>query len=553
MTYDLENTGKIIKKHQYYNNNSKRFTYLAAVGMRSLHRRSTPHRRARVGTCVSLTAVGIIVWFASLQPLTEPVQSSVSSSLTRVNGVSPSLAPLHRFRRVGPLSPSTIVVVHALSDDVQKQMRGLSKGKKRKGRKAGKRSSADSQEGEKEMSSAEKEASSSTTSLAPDEKIVKLETSAQEPSLKESAKNDEIVQAISDPVSPPPVVTVIGATGGVGKECVRLLKGSPGKFRVKAIVRNKFGEAASSLLQYLGPSDLILEADVTKPSTLYPALEDSDFIIFAAGAGVSSSTSSSDSMRGVSEGEKEEKPSSPLNALFNAGSAERIPEILLETPSKLIDAVAFGGFEKIDNRGVANVAAIASGISSVKRIVLISSLGVTRFPIVQLATLAGDVLSQKRKGEEALASSGVRSKATGVARGYRFRLVKTANSHGNDCEHGSISRSDVARACLEVISRPEAALDSTFEIVGDASGLSKEEWASVLSNVKADVDVKSPVEEVVGYVATAAAAAAGEHSHIYHLAVDPDTPHVQVFGFNPFDPKSVLDGFTSIVNDASKK
>eukprot|EP00468_Gymnochlora_sp_CCMP2014_P008870 CAMPEP_0167758550 /NCGR_PEP_ID=MMETSP0110_2-20121227/10529_1 /TAXON_ID=629695 /ORGANISM="Gymnochlora sp., Strain CCMP2014" /LENGTH=387 /DNA_ID=CAMNT_0007644835 /DNA_START=209 /DNA_END=1372 /DNA_ORIENTATION=- len=270
----------------------------------------------------------------------------------------------------------------------------------------------------------------------------------------------------------PPLVAVLGATGGVGGACVRELKSVPGAFRVRAVVRNKFGNNMNRVTDYLTPADSIVEADVTKPVTLKEALSGADYVICAAAAGVS----------------------------------ELQPQA---NPVEVADSILFGGFEKVDNRGVANVAAVAAGLDiPPKRIILVSSLGVTRFPVVQLASLAGDVLAQKRKGEMALITSGLPYTIVrpgrlqgdgGPEQPESVKQEKLRLGQGDIMSPGRISRMDVAKACVEILKRPSAATDSTFEIVGDASDMTSDKWDEVFASLKTDSEYKSPIEEVLGF------------------------------------------------------
>eukprot|EP00468_Gymnochlora_sp_CCMP2014_P000816 CAMPEP_0167740898 /NCGR_PEP_ID=MMETSP0110_2-20121227/549_1 /TAXON_ID=629695 /ORGANISM="Gymnochlora sp., Strain CCMP2014" /LENGTH=333 /DNA_ID=CAMNT_0007624875 /DNA_START=349 /DNA_END=1351 /DNA_ORIENTATION=- len=189
-----------------------------------------------------------------------------------------------------------------------------------------------------------------------------------------------------------------------------------------------------------------------------------------------------------------------------AGVSELQPQA---NPVEVADSILFGGFEKVDNRGVANVAAVAAGLDiPPKRIILVSSLGVTRFPVVQLASLAGDVLAQKRKGEMALITSGLPYTIVrpgrlqgdgGPEQPESVKQEKLRLGQGDIMSPGRISRMDVAKACVEILKRPSAATDSTFEIVGDASDMTSDKWDEVFASLKTDSEYKSPIEEVLGF------------------------------------------------------
>lgn len=117
---------------------------------------------------------------------------------------------------------------------------------------------------------------------------------------------------------------------------------------------------------------------------------------------------------------------------------------------------------RVDYEGIANLVTAARQ-ASVRRFVLISSIAVTHadHPLNQF----GHVLDWKRKGEEVLENSGlvytiIRPGGLKDTPGDQHRL----RVDQGDRVMGTISREDVAEACLKALTFP-AVQNCTFEII----------------------------------------------------------------------------------------
>ena len=222
------------------------------------------------------------------------------------------------------------------------------------------------------------------------------------------------------------LVVVAGATGRTGQLVVKHLKAEG--FEVRAMVRSL--EKGKSVL---GEDVAMVQADVTQPSSLGPALDGVDFVISAIGR-----------------------------------AGESSPEV-------------------VDYAG--SVALIdASKTAGIKKFIMVTSGGVTwRFH--PLNWMSNNVLKWKRKAEIYLRASnlthvivrpngGLNDKPAGTDR-ITFRQ--------KDSFGGSISRDDVAVVCVKALEYP-AADNKTFEIQKDNDGLSVKDvdWEKTFGSLVAE-------------------------------------------------------------------
>jgi len=141
--------------------------------------------------------------------------------------------------------------------------------------------------------------------------------------------------------------------------------------------------------------------------------------------------------------------------------------------------------ERVDYGGVKALAE-ASASSKVKHFVLVSSMGATHTDH-PLNRMFGNILVWKKKGEDALRSSGVPYTivrpgglldAPGGAAGVKV-------FQGDDLRNqGRIPRADVATVCLEALGDP-AARSKTFELISDSTG-TRTDFAVMFAGLAAD-------------------------------------------------------------------
>ena len=204
-----------------------------------------------------------------------------------------------------------------------------------------------------------------------------------------------------------PLVLVAGATGKTGALVVRQLqmKGYP----VRAFVRN-----AAKAAERLGPDVEAVVGDLRDPASIAATLDGVDVVINAAGSGV-------------------------------PAADDNMPE-------------------HVDFEGARNLAdaAAAAGVS---HYVLISSMGVTDDDH-ELNRMFNNILIWKRKGEEAVAASGisytiVRPGGLSDAPGNMQTIIF---EQGDVPARGKvISRADLARVCVAAV-QDEEARNKVFEI-----------------------------------------------------------------------------------------
>jgi uncharacterized protein YbjT (DUF2867 family) len=197
--------------------------------------------------------------------------------------------------------------------------------------------------------------------------------------------------------------------------------------RVRLLVRDE--EKARTLF---GDGVEIVTGDVRRPETLAPAMEGAGAVICATGA------------------------RAPIG-----GNAP----------------------QKVDYEGVANLASAAKA-NGVDRFVLVSSIGATN-PNHPLNAF-GKVLTWKKRGEDALRSSGLTytvirpgglQDAPGEGRGLKFDQ--------GDRISGMVSRDDVAAACIEALDQPTSH-GATFEMI--ATDGPRATWDALFATLAPDSD-----------------------------------------------------------------
>ena len=209
------------------------------------------------------------------------------------------------------------------------------------------------------------------------------------------------------------LVVVAGATGRTGQLVVKHLI-SEG-YEVRAMVRS-----LEKGKKVLGENVVLVQADVTEPSTLPPLLAGADFVISAIGASG-----------------KEKGKASPESVDYGGSMA-------------LIDASKSAG---------------------IKKFIMVSSGGVTWW-IHPLNWLYSDVLKWKRKAELYLRASGLTHVIVrpngGLSDdpGNSNKIVFTQK----DGFGMVISRDDVAIVCVNALTHKEAD-NKTFEIMNDDDGV----------------------------------------------------------------------------------
>ena len=204
-----------------------------------------------------------------------------------------------------------------------------------------------------------------------------------------------------------PLVLVAGATGKTGSLVVAELQKQG--YPVRAFVRS-----TAKAAERLGPDVQAVQGDLKDTASIAAALDGVDAVINAAGAGVE-------------------------------GGADNTPE-------------------KVDYEGARNLAAAAAE-AGVGHYVLVSSRGATQDDHY-LNRMFNNVLIWKRRGEEAVAASGipytiVRPGGLGDNAGGDQTIVF---EQGDDRTEGIfINRADVARVCVAALAN-EDARNKVFEI-----------------------------------------------------------------------------------------
>ena len=217
------------------------------------------------------------------------------------------------------------------------------------------------------------------------------------------------------------IVVVAGATGGTGRLVVKHLIAEG--YVVRAMVRS-----LEKGKQVLGEDSALVQADVTEPSTLPPALEGADFVISAIGAS------------GKAKGK-----ASPESVDYIGSIA-------------LIDAAQSAG---------------------IKKFIMVSSGGVTWWTH-PLNWFYGGVLTWKRKAEVYLRGSGLTHvivRPNGGLSDDPGNVNKIIFTQKDGFPSSSISREDVAIACVKSLAYKEAD-NKTFEILngGDGSVAGSVDW-----------------------------------------------------------------------------
>jgi uncharacterized protein YbjT (DUF2867 family) len=222
------------------------------------------------------------------------------------------------------------------------------------------------------------------------------------------------------------IVVVAGATGGTGRLVVKHLIAEG--YEVRAMVRS-----LEKGKQVLGEDSVLVQGDVTEPSTLPSLLAGADFLISAIGAS------------GKAKGK-----ASP-EAVDYIGSVA------------LIDAAQSAG---------------------IKKFIMVSSGGVTWWTH-PLNWFYGGVLTWKRKAEVYLRGSGLTHvivRPNGGLSDDPCNVNKIVFTQKDGFPSSSISREDVAIACIKALAHKEAD-NKTFEILngGDGSVAGSVDWEKTFS------------------------------------------------------------------------
>jgi len=224
------------------------------------------------------------------------------------------------------------------------------------------------------------------------------------------------------------LVVVAGATGRTGRRVVGHLKKEG--YEVRAMVRSK-----DKGTRVLGDDIVMVQADVTDPASLPPAVEGADFVISAIGTG---------------------GKASPEDVDYGGSVA-------------LIDAAKKAG---------------------IKKFIMVTSGGVT-WRIHPINWFSGGVLKWKRKAEIYLRASGLTHV---IVRPNGGLSDDPAGEHKitftqSDDFGGKISRDDVAVVCVKALMYPEAD-NKTFEIQNDDNGQSVKDvdWHATFSAMKVASD-----------------------------------------------------------------
>lgn len=222
-------------------------------------------------------------------------------------------------------------------------------------------------------------------------------------------------------------VLVAGATGGTGREVVRLALERG--YAVRALVRD---EARARAL--FGDRVTYVVADVRESARLPAAVAGVDYVISALGSN--------------SRREPDNKP-------------------------ELID---FGAVKAL---------ADSARAAGVRHFVLQSSMGVTD-PDHMLNKILDNVLLWKKRGEDALRASGVPYtivRPGGLREGAAGEGGVTV-MQGDPKAIGQIARAEVATILVEALGRKDAR-GKTFEVIGDPNG-SPPDWDRFFKELKAD-------------------------------------------------------------------
>ena len=226
------------------------------------------------------------------------------------------------------------------------------------------------------------------------------------------------------------IVVVAGATGRTGRLVVKHLKAEG--YEVRAMVRS-----LEKGKQVFGEEITMVQADVTKPSTLPPLLTGADFVISTIGV---------------------------------SGKGEARPE----------DVDYGGSIALID----------ASKSARIKKFIMVTSGGVTWWTH-PINWFSGGVLKWKRKAELYLRASGLTHvivRPNGGLTDKPGNLKKIIFTQ-NDGFPSSISREDVAIICVKALEHKEAN-NKTFEIRNGGDGLitSSVDWAKTFSEMVVQSD-----------------------------------------------------------------
>lgn len=224
-----------------------------------------------------------------------------------------------------------------------------------------------------------------------------------------------------------PLVLVVGATGGTGREVVRLAIARG--YTVRAFVRDE-----ARARELFGDEIGHVVGDVRDAAALPAAVAGADFIVCALG---------SNSRR------------DPTNR----------PEV-----------VDFGAVKAL---------AQAARAANVRHFVLVSSMGVTD-PDHMLNRIFDDVLVWKKRGEDAVRASGVPYTIVrpgglrdGPAGEGGYKVMQ-----GDPKVLGQMARADLAAILVAALGRRDA-LSKTFEVVGDPNG-SPPDWERFFSDLRTD-------------------------------------------------------------------
>jgi uncharacterized protein YbjT (DUF2867 family) len=219
-------------------------------------------------------------------------------------------------------------------------------------------------------------------------------------------------------------VVLAGATGKSGVPLVKILQ-SQG-YKVRAMVRDQAKGAT------LGPDVELVEADVTKPDTLGPAMKGATYVISVIGS--------------VS-------PNPPNNP------------------------------ENVDYQGIVNLVDAARA-ASVRHFVLMSSVGAgDANPATPLNKMFGMVLLWKGKAEDYLRKSGLAYTIVrpGGLKNCEPGQVGLRLAPGDDATRGGICRSDVGLVMADALTRKEAAGKTVALISDDKAPVDawKSAWATL--------------------------------------------------------------------------
>ncbi|MEM9977441.1 MAG: SDR family oxidoreductase [Cyanobacteria bacterium P01_D01_bin.2] len=267
-------------------------------------------------------------------------------------------------------------------------------------------------------------------------------------------------------------ILITGATGGVGQLAVAyaLAQG----YTVRALTRN----VAKARSLFADRVDLV-QADLRAPETLPEALSGIDAILCCSGTTAF-----------PSDKWQVDLPSQPWDQLFTWGRIY-LDADYRQRHTQNSPAVA-------DGDGVRNLikAALATQGDTLKRFVLVSSLGVERRQQLPFSLLnAYGVLDAKAAAEAALRSSGLGYTAIrpgqlidGPYTSYDLNTLIKASTGGNqnvvlgqgDRLLGQTSRKDVAAACVECLRYPTTQ-NKTFELINQGARPAVLDWSQLFT------------------------------------------------------------------------